>query len=154
MDSANVETTYALASQRYAELGVDTQQAQDRLRRIACRKVGEVIGRELGGPCVTNVWIPDGMKDVTIDRKSPREILRRSLDEVFAEAIDPRYNLDAVEAKLFGIGSETYVVGSHEFYFAYSSSPTGGIGAGFTSSASSPPPSFAPPPASLGSSRT
>ena len=86
---------------------------------IACRKIGQAIGRELGSPCVTNVWIPDGMKDVTIDRKGPREILRRSLDEVFAEPIDPRHNLDSVEAKLFGIGSETYVVGSHEFYLGY-----------------------------------
>ena len=86
---------------------------------IACRKVGEVIGRELGSPCVTNVWIPDGMKDVTVNRKGPREILRRSLDDVFAAAIDPKYNLDAVEAKLFGIGSESYVVGSHEFYLGY-----------------------------------
>jgi L-rhamnose isomerase len=86
---------------------------------IACRKIGQVIGRELRSPCVTNVWIPDGMKDVTIDRKGPREILRRSLDEVFAEPIDPQYNLDSVEAKLFGIGSETYVVGSHEFYLGY-----------------------------------
>ncbi|MCR4413377.1 MAG: L-rhamnose isomerase [Thermoguttaceae bacterium] len=86
---------------------------------IACRKVGEAIGRQLGTPCVTNVWIPDGMKDVTIDRKGPRELLRRSLDEMFAQPIDPSYNLDAVESKLFGIGSETYVVGSHEFYLAY-----------------------------------
>ncbi len=86
---------------------------------IACRKIGETIGRELGTPCVTNVWIPDGYKDVTIDRKYPRQLLRRSLDEIFAEKIDPAYNLDAVECKLFGIGSETYVVGSHEFYLAY-----------------------------------
>jgi len=86
---------------------------------ICCRKIGEAIGRALGTPCVTNVWIPDGMKDVTIDRKGPRERLRKSLDEIFAPAIDPKYNLDAVEAKLFGIGSETYVVGSHEFYLGY-----------------------------------
>ena len=58
---------------------------------------------------MTNVWIPDGMKDVTIDRKGPREILQRSLDEMFAAPIDPAFNLDAVESKLFGIGSETYV---------------------------------------------
>jgi len=86
---------------------------------IACRKVGEAIGRQLGSPCVTNVWIPDGYKDVTIDRKGPRELLNRSLDEIFAEPIDPAFNLDAVESKLFGIGSETYVAGSHEFYLSY-----------------------------------
>lgn len=86
---------------------------------IACRKVGEAIGRRQGSPCVTNVWIPDGMKDVTIDRKGPREILKKSLDELFAAPIDPALNLDAVESKLFGLGSETYVVGSHEFYMGY-----------------------------------
>ena len=59
------------------------------------------------------------MKDVTIDRKGPREILKQSLDEMFAPPIDPAFNLDAVESKLFGIGSETYVVGSHEFYLGY-----------------------------------
>jgi L-rhamnose isomerase len=86
---------------------------------IACRKIGEAFGRRQGTPCVTNVWIPDGYKDLTIDRKGPREILKKSLDEVFAPKIDAKYNLDAVESKLFGIGSETYVVGSHEFYLGY-----------------------------------
>ena len=86
---------------------------------IACRKVGEAIGRELGTPCVTNIWIPDGYKDVTIDRKGPRELLKKSLDEIFAVDVDGKANLDAVECKLFGIGSETYVVGSHEFYLGY-----------------------------------
>ena len=86
---------------------------------IACRKIGEAFGQALGTPCVTNVWIPDGYKDVTIDRKSPRELLKKSLDEVFAPEIDPKCNLDSVECKLFGIGSETYVVGSHEFYMGY-----------------------------------
>ena len=86
---------------------------------IACRKIGAAIGRALGKPCVTNVWIPDGYKDVTIDRKGPRELLKQSLDAIFAAPIDGQFNLDAVEAKLFGIGSETYVVGSHEFYLGY-----------------------------------
>ena len=86
---------------------------------IACRKIGKAFGRALGSPCVTNVWIPDGYKDVPADRKTPREILRKSLDEVFAEKLDPQHNLDAVEGKLFGIGSESYVVGSHEFYLGY-----------------------------------
>ena len=86
---------------------------------IACRKIGEAFGRRQGSPCVTNVWIPDGYKDLTIDRVGPREILKKSLDEVFAPKIDAKCNLDAVESKLFGIGSETYVVGSHEFYMGY-----------------------------------
>ena len=86
---------------------------------IACRKIGEAMGRRQGSPCIHNIWIPDGMKDVTIDRKGPREILKKSLDEIFAPAIDQALCRDSVEAKLFGIGSETYVVGSHEFYMGY-----------------------------------
>lgn len=86
---------------------------------VACRKISEAMGRRQGSPCIHNVWIPDGMKDVTVDRKGPREILRKSLDEMFAPAIDPKFSRDSVEAKLFGIGSETYVVGSHEFYMGY-----------------------------------
>ncbi len=86
---------------------------------IACRKIGEAFGRRLGTPCINNVWIPDGMKDVTIDRKAPRERLKKSLDEMFAPKIDAAFNRDSIEGKLFGLGSETYVVGSHEFYLAY-----------------------------------
>lgn len=86
---------------------------------IACRKIGEYFGRELGTPCVTNIWIPDGYKDLPVDRKTPRELLKQSLDEIMAVPVDRRYNLDSVEGKLFGIGSESYVVGSHEFYLGY-----------------------------------
>jgi L-rhamnose isomerase len=86
---------------------------------IASRRIGESFGRALGTPCVTNVWIPDGLKDTPVDRKRPRELLAQSLDAVFADKIDPAYNLDAVEGKLFGIGSEAYVAGSHEFYLGY-----------------------------------
>ena len=86
---------------------------------IACRRIGAAMGKALGTPCVTNVWIPDGSKDLPVDRKQPRERLRESLDAVFAEPLDPRLNLDAVESKLFGIGSESYVAGSHEFYYGY-----------------------------------
>ena len=85
----------------------------------ACRRIGAAIGQSLGSPCVTNVWIPDGWKDTPVDRKGPRERLKESLDAIFAESIDRRHNLDAVECKLFGIGSESYVVGSHEFYLGY-----------------------------------
>jgi L-rhamnose isomerase len=86
---------------------------------IACRKIGAEMGKQLGKPCVTNVWIPDGYKDLPYDRVAPRQRLEASLDALFAEAIDPAYNLDAVESKLFGIGSESYVAGSHEFYLGY-----------------------------------
>lgn len=86
---------------------------------IACRVIGEDFGRELGTPCVTNIWIPDGFKDTPADRKTPRLLLKDSLDKILAHPIDRRYNLDAVEGKLFGIGSESYVVGSHEFYLGY-----------------------------------
>ncbi|MEW6754083.1 MAG: L-rhamnose isomerase [Candidatus Latescibacterota bacterium] len=84
-----------------------------------CRRIGAGMGRALGTPCVTNVWIPDGYKDIPVDRLSPRQRLAEALDQVFAEELDPAHNRDAVEAKLFGIGSESYVVGSHEFYLLY-----------------------------------
>jgi L-rhamnose isomerase len=85
----------------------------------ASRKIGEYFGFELGTTCVTNVWIPDGYKDIPVDRLAPRQRLKDSLDKIFSEEINPKYNLDAVECKLFGIGSESYVVGSHEFYMGY-----------------------------------
>ena len=85
----------------------------------ACRRIGASFGRKLGTPCVTNLWIPDGFKDTPADRQGAREILKESLDAVFAEKIPEKWNLDAVEGKLFGIGSESCVIGSHEFYLAY-----------------------------------
>ncbi|MFC5406426.1 L-rhamnose isomerase [Cohnella soli] len=85
----------------------------------ASRRIGAYIGEQLGQTCVTNVWVPDGFKDVPADRLAPRQRLKASLDEVFAEELNPAHNLDAVESKLFGLGSEAYVVGSHEFYMGY-----------------------------------
>jgi L-rhamnose isomerase len=108
-----------------AESGFTLASRDEDIRRFwvehgkACRRIGAAFGKQLGTPCVTNVWIPDGYKDIPVDRKTPRELLRQSLDEIFAVPIDPRLNLDAVESKLFGIGSESYVVGSHEFYLGY-----------------------------------
>lgn len=86
---------------------------------IASRKIGEYFGRELGTPAVTNIWVPDGYKDSPADRGTPRRLLLESLDRILEQGIDPRFNLDAVEPKLFGIGSESFVVGSMEFYSAY-----------------------------------
>jgi L-rhamnose isomerase len=86
---------------------------------IACRKIGAHFGKALGTPCITNIWIPDGFKDTPVDRKTPRALLKQSLDDILAEMIDPQHNLDSIEPKLFGLGSESYVVGSHEFYLGY-----------------------------------
>ncbi|MGI6304021.1 MAG: L-rhamnose isomerase [Verrucomicrobiota bacterium] len=85
----------------------------------ASRRIAAYFGRELGTPAVTNVWIPDGFKDTPVDRMGYRARLQSALDTVFEEKLDPRFNLDAVECKLFGIGSESCVIGSHEFYMGY-----------------------------------
>jgi L-rhamnose isomerase len=89
---------------------------------IACRRIGASFGQALGTPCVTNIWIPDGFKDVPVDRMAPRAILINSLDQILTDPINPAYNLDAVEAKLFGLGAESYTTGSHEFYMGYATS--------------------------------
>lgn len=86
---------------------------------IACRKIAHDMGKALGSPAINSIWIPDGSKDTPVDRKNPRLRLQDSLDQIFASANNPEYLLDAVECKLFGIGSESYVVGSHEFYMGY-----------------------------------
>ncbi|HRK20478.1 MAG TPA: L-rhamnose isomerase [Fimbriimonadaceae bacterium] len=82
-----------------------------------CREIGDNAGKKLGSKTVTNIWVPDGFKDTPADRLGPRERLRESLDAVFATPLE--HNLDSVESKLFGIGSESYVAGSHEFYLGY-----------------------------------
>ena len=86
---------------------------------IRCRKIGAAMGAAMGSPCITNFWIPDGFKDNPVDRKAPRERLRASLDAIFRESLPAEYNLDSLESKLFGIGSESYTTGSHEFYLGY-----------------------------------
>ena len=84
-----------------------------------CREISAYMGRELGSACIHNVWIPDGTKDYPIDRLGHRQILVEALDDMFSKPFSPEDMKDAVEAKLFGIGSEAYVVGSHEFYLGY-----------------------------------
>jgi len=130
-----------------AQSGFTLSSADEGIRKfwiehaIACRQIGAAMGKKLGSACVTNVWIPDGYKDTPIDRKAPRERLKKSLDEIFAQkiatedtestekrkkcsefsvlSVAKNWLLDSVEGKLFGIGSESYVVGSHEFYLGY-----------------------------------
>lgn len=88
---------------------------------IACRHIAEVMARKLGSPCVLNHWIPDGAKDSPADRWGPRARLVESYDRMLDEqhGVDRTHCVDAVESKLFGLGSEDYVVGSFEFYSAF-----------------------------------
>ncbi len=85
----------------------------------ASREIALEMGKELNQVCINNLWIPDGSKDFPADKLTPRKILKESLDEIYQEKLDPHYIRDSVESKLFGIGSEAYVVGSHEFYLGY-----------------------------------
>ncbi|WP_437222389.1 L-rhamnose isomerase [Planctomicrobium sp. SH661] len=86
---------------------------------IASRRIAAHFGRSLDGECINNVWIPDGYKDFVVDRKRSRERLEDSLNAIFAERFQNGEMQDCVESKLFGIGSETFVPGSHEFYLGY-----------------------------------
>lgn len=86
---------------------------------IKSREIASQIGKELQKPCINNIWIPDGSKDFTAKRYEHRKILKESLDRIFDTKVDKQYLIDSVESKLFGIGSEAYVVGSHEFYMGY-----------------------------------
>lgn len=88
----------------------------------ASRRVSAYFGEQLGTPSVMNIWIPDGMKDTPIDRLAPRQRLLSALDEVISEKLSPEHHIDAVESKLFGIGAESYTVGSNEFYMGYAAS--------------------------------
>ncbi|AYH46655.1 L-rhamnose isomerase [Dickeya fangzhongdai] len=88
----------------------------------ASRRISAWFGQELGTASVMNIWIPDGMKDLTVDRLAFRQRLLASLDEVLAEKLDPAHHIDAVESKLFGLGAESFTVGSSEFYLGYATS--------------------------------
>ncbi len=84
-----------------------------------CRIIAAEMGKQLGTPCVHNIWIPDGSKDTPVDRAGHRALLKESLDEILKVKFPKEHLKDAVECKLFGIGSESMVVGSHEFYMGY-----------------------------------
>lgn len=84
-----------------------------------CREIGEEFGRRLKSPCIVNFWMPDGYKDIPADTLRLRTLMVASLDEIFAKEIDRRYEKDALESKLFGLGLESYTVASHEFSLGY-----------------------------------
>jgi L-rhamnose isomerase len=112
-------------SHRMADSGYTLASSDKKIRSFwirhgkVCREIASEIGKYLGTTCVNNIWIPDGSKDLPADRLTARKILKDSLDEIFEKEYDKRYILDSVECKLFGIGSEAYVAGSHEFYMGY-----------------------------------
>jgi L-rhamnose isomerase len=108
-----------------ADSGFTLSSRDEKVRRfwvrhaLACRRIAEHMGKSLGSPCILNYWIPDGFKDIPVDRLAPRQRLKSSLDEIFSKRIDEEYVKESLESKLFGIGSESCVIGSHEFYLGY-----------------------------------
>ncbi len=89
---------------------------------IACLKISEYFANETGVPCVMNIWIPDGYKDIPADRLSPRQRFKKSLDEILSTPYDKSKVYVTLESKVFGIGLESYTVGSAEFCLSYSAS--------------------------------
>lgn len=112
-------------SHKMADSGFTLSSRDEKIRSFwirhgkKCREIAAEIGKQLGTPCVNNIWIPDGSKDLPANRMIHRQLLKDSLDEIFKQKYDKSCLIDAVESKLFGIGSESYVVGSHEFYMGY-----------------------------------
>ncbi|GHU22994.1 L-rhamnose isomerase [Spirochaetia bacterium] len=85
----------------------------------AARRIAEYCGKTLGIQALNNIWVPDGFKDIPADRYTPRLRLKDSLDEIYAEKLDKKWLADSIEGKVFGLGLESYTVGSHEFYMNY-----------------------------------
>ena len=120
-----IDINPTLFSHPLAADGLTLSHPDEKVRRFwidhckAIRKIGAYIGEKLGTPCLNNIWIPDGYKETPADRTSPRARLKASLDEILSVKYDSRFLIDSVESKVFGIGVESYTVGSHEFYMNY-----------------------------------
>jgi L-rhamnose isomerase len=112
-------------SHPYADGGFTISSKNNKIRKFwvehikRCRAIGAEMGKQLGSPTIHNIWVPDGSKDTPMDRYSLRRILKKSLDEIYSVEYPKKFLKDAVESKLFGIGSEAMVVGSHDFYLGY-----------------------------------
>jgi L-rhamnose isomerase len=112
-------------SHPFADDGFTLSSKNEKIRKFwvehtkRCRAIAAEMGKQLGTPAVHNIWIPDGSKDTPVDRNTLRKHLLKSLDEIFAVKYPKKYLKDSVESKLFGIGSESMVVGSHDFYLGY-----------------------------------
>ena len=114
-----------LFSHPMADSGFTLSSKDEKVRKFwvehvkRCRRIAADMGKELGTAAVHNLWIPDGSKDIPVDRYGHRQQLKKSLDEIFAEEFPEEFLKDAVESKLFGIGAESMTVGSHDFYLSY-----------------------------------
>ena len=112
-------------SHPYADDGFTLSSRNEKHRKFwvehtrRCRKIAAEMGKQLGTAAVHNIWIPDGSKDTPVDRNGLRKILKKSLDEIYSAEYPKKHLKDSVESKLFGIGSEAMVVGSHDFYLGY-----------------------------------
>ncbi len=120
-----IDINPTLFSHPLAADGLTLSHPDEKIRKFwiehckAIRKIGAYIGEKLGTPCLNNIWIPDGYKETPADRTSPRQRLKDSLDEILSVSYDKKFLVDSVESKVFGIGVESYTVGSHEFYMNY-----------------------------------
>jgi len=124
-NNLKIDFNSTLFSHPYAEDGFTLSSKIKKIRNFwiehvqCCREISAEIGKQLNDCCIHNIWIPDGSKDIPVDRGGHRELLKESLDEIFKKKYSNSVMKDALEGKLFGIGSEAYVVGSHEFYLSY-----------------------------------
>lgn len=118
----------AFYSHKMLDHGMSLSHPDEKVRKfwinhgLACRKIAETFGRELGETSVVNFWMPDGSKDLVVDKFAPRQRMAESLDLCFANKIDAKFEKDAVESKLFGIGTESFTVTSNEFCLSYAMS--------------------------------
>ena len=114
-----------LFSHKNVKNGLTLSSPDERIRRFwiahcqSCLKIAEYFATEMNSHCLLNIWIPDGFKDVPADRLTPRLRLKESLDEILSVGYDKSKVIVAVESKVFGIGVESYTVGSNEFYQNY-----------------------------------
>jgi L-rhamnose isomerase len=120
-----IDFNSTLFSHPYANSGFTLSSKNADIRKFwiehiqKCREVSEAIGKQLNDKVTHNIWIPDGSKDIPVDRAGHRELLKKSLDKIFEQELDTNCIQDSLEGKLFGIGSEAFVVGSHDFYLSY-----------------------------------
>jgi L-rhamnose isomerase len=124
-NNLKIDFNSTLFSHPYADDGFTLSSKSKEIRDFwidhvqRCREISAEIGKQLNDCCIHNIWIPDGSKDIPVDRLGHRELLKESLDKIFKNKFPSNLMKDSIEGKLFGIGSEAFVVGSHEFYLSY-----------------------------------